>query len=64
MKNDMFTLHSLYLPYFYSDSLNVNLFLAVTTTLQITVCVDKGHSAFVSSHINYACKVVGILFSF
>jgi len=64
MKSDMYTLRNLYLPYLYSDSLNVNLFLAVTTTLQVTVFVGKGHSAFVSSHINYACKLVGILFSF
>jgi len=64
MKNDMYTVHNLYLPYLYSDSRNVNLFLAVTTTLQITAFVGKGHSAFVSSHINYACKLMGILFSF
>jgi len=66
MKNDMYSyaLHNIYLLCLYSDSLNVNLFLAITATLQITVFVGKGHSAFVSSHINYACKLVGILFSF
>jgi hypothetical protein len=64
MKNDMCALHNIYLPCLYSDSLNVNLFLAITATLQITVFVGKGHPAFVSSHINYACKLVRILFSF
>jgi hypothetical protein len=64
MKNDMYALRKIYLPCLYSDSLNVNLFLAITATLQITVFVGKGHPAFVSSHINYACQLVGILFSF
>jgi hypothetical protein len=60
----MYTLQYIYLPCLYYDSLNVNLFLAITATLQISVIVGKGHPAFVSSHINYTCKLVGLLFSF
>jgi len=54
----MYALHNLHvhLPYFYSDSLNVDLFLVITTTLQISVFVGKGLPAFAYSHINYACK--------
>lgn len=60
----MYAMNKLYLLPLLRFTGKLSLFLYITTTLQTSVILGKGHPVLFSSHVSYACKLVGTIFLF